>query len=56
MKTVIVVNGKEVWSHFRKLCKARYWSYQHLANTKRTPKIGAGVDIKGDRVERREVL
>lgn len=59
MKKVIVTNDGfniEVWSHFRKLCTARGWSYRYLANKKRTPRIGEGVPIKGQWVERKEVL
>lgn len=56
MKTVIILTpALEAWTNFRKLCRARGWKYQTLANRKRVPQVGKPVTIDGVEVHRLEV-
>jgi hypothetical protein len=52
MKSIILTPGPEAWSTFRKLCKARGWIYQTLANQRKIPKIGEATEINGETIQR----
>ena len=52
MKTIILTEGPEAWSTFRKLCNARGWIYQTLANQRKIPKTGEKTEINGETIHR----
>jgi hypothetical protein len=52
MKSIILTPGPEAWSTFRKLCKARGWIYQTLANQRKIPKTGEKTEINGETIQR----
>lgn len=46
MRTILIVTpGPEAWGNFKKLCKAKGWIYQTLANQKKVPHPGQPVTI-----------
>jgi len=44
---VIVSPAPECWGNFKKLCEAKGWVYQTLANDRKIPKIGQPVEVDG---------
>ena len=49
---VIVSPAPECWGNFKKLCKAKGWAYQTLANQGKVPKIGQPVEVNGHVIHR----
>lgn len=53
MRTIIIITPDlSAWGNFKKLCKAKGWVYQTLANQKKIPTIGNPVEIDGVKVHR----
>ena len=53
MRTIIIVTPSlEAWGNFKKLCKAKGWIYQTLANQRKIPTVGNPVTIEGCEVHR----
>jgi len=44
---IVVSPAPECWGNFKKLCEAKGWKYQQLANAGKVPKIGQPVEIDG---------
>lgn len=53
-QTVILITSPapECWGSFKKLCEAKGWVYQTLANAGKIPKIGSPVNIKKHTIHR----
>lgn len=51
---IIVTPAVECWGNFKKLCQAKGWNHQTLANSRKVPKLGQPVEIKGHKVYRVE--
>ena len=49
---LIVSPAPECWGNFKKLCEAKGWVYQTLANHKQVPKLNKPVTIKGHTIHR----
>ncbi len=56
MRTILIVTpGPEAWGNFKKLCKAKGWIYQTLANQKKVPKAGKKLEYEGYEISRVEL-